>query len=270
MTLRVRVGALTDTGRVRTINQDAYLVLEDLGLYAVADGMGGHQGGEVASQLAIEGLRSAYVDQAADALADAIAEANDRIYEAGSADPNLAGMGTTVVAAVVLDGEQPDGVDQLLVANVGDSRAYLFRDGDLTQLTEDHSMVADLLREGRISEEEAEVHPQRNIVTRVLGVYDQVEIDFWPVDAVAGDRVVLCSDGLFNEVTDDQITSVLRRLADPQEAAAELVRRANEGGGRDNITVVLLDVVDDGGVAEAASAALADERRRPATSPGAD
>ena len=270
MTLRVRVGALTDTGRVRTINQDAFLVLEDLGLYAVADGMGGHQGGEVASRLALEGLRAAYVDQAADALADAIAEANDRIYEAGSADPNLAGMGTTVVAAVVLDGEEGDDGNQVLVANVGDSRAYLFRDGDLTQLTEDHSMVADLLREGRISEEEAEVHPQRNIVTRVLGVYDQVEIDFWPVDAVAGDRVVLCSDGLFNEVTDDQITSVLRRLADPQEAAAELVRRANEGGGRDNITVVLLDVVDDGGVAEAASAALADERRRPATSPGGD
>ena len=270
MSLRVRVGALTDTGRVRTINQDAYLVLEDLGLYVVADGMGGHQGGEVASQLAIEALRAAYVEQAADALADAIAEANERIYEAGSADPNLAGMGTTVVAAVVLDGEEGDEGNQLLVANVGDSRAYLFRDGDLTQLTEDHSMVADLLREGRISEEEAEVHPQRNIVTRVLGVYDQVDIDFWPVDAVAGDRVVLCSDGLINEVTDDQITSVLRRLADPQEAAAELVRRANEGGGRDNITVVLLDVVDDGGKAEAASAALADERRRPATKSGGD
>ena len=250
-------------------------MLEDLGLYVVADGMGGHQGGEVASQLAVEALRAAYVEQAADVLADAIAEANGRIYDAGAADPNLHGMGTTLVVAAVLGDAGDDAPtagrgNQLLVANVGDSRAYLFRDGDLTQLTEDHSMVADLLREGRISEEEAEVHPQRNIVTRVLGVYDEVEIDFWPIDAVVGDRVVLCSDGLVNEVSDDQITSVLRRLDDPDEAAAELVRRANEGGGRDNITVVVLDVVDDGGVAAAASAALADERRRPGTTSAGD
>ena len=119
------------------------------------------------------------------------------------------------------------------------------------------------MREGRITAEEAEVHPQRNIVTRVLGVYETVEVDLWPVDPVAGDRFLLCSDGLFNEVGDDQIGSVLRRLADPTEAAAELVRLANEGGGRDNITVVVVDVVDDGGVAEAASAALAGERVGP-------
>ena len=184
----------------------------------------------------------------------------------GEADPDLRGMGTTVVAAAVVPAAVP-GADaptaedaaQLLVANVGDSRAYLFRGGDLTQLTEDHSMVADLMREGRISAEEAEVHPQRNIVTRVLGVYDQVDVDLWPVDAVRGDRLLLCSDGLFNEVAADQIAAVLRRLADPQEAAAELVRRALESGGRDNVTVLVLDVVDDGGVAEAASAALGDD-----------
>jgi serine/threonine protein phosphatase PrpC len=260
MTLRLRSGAATDVGRVRQVNQDAFLVEADRGLYAVADGMGGHRGGEVASQLAIEALRGAY--DAGDDLAGAIAAANVRIFDQGAADPNLQGMGTTVVAAAVLDGEDGDTEQaggQLLVANVGDSRAYLFRDGELTQLTEDHSMVADLLREGRISEAEAEVHPQRNIVTRVLGVYEQVDVDLWPVDALAGDRVLLCSDGLVNEVTSDQIAAVLRRLADPDEAAAELVRRANEGGGRDNITVVLLDVVDDGGVAAAASAALAGE-----------
>jgi protein phosphatase len=257
VTLRLRSGAATDVGRVRQVNQDAFLVEGDRGLYAVADGMGGHRGGEVASQLAIEALRQAYGE--AD-LADAIAEANLRIFDQGSTDPNLQGMGTTVVAAAVLgDGQGDDAGGQLLVANVGDSRAYLFRDGELTQLTEDHSMVADLLREGRISEAEAEVHPQRNIVTRVLGVYEDVEVDLWPVDALEGDRVLLCSDGLVNEVTTDQIAAVLRRLTDPQDAAAELVRRANEGGGRDNITVVLLDVVDDGGVAAAASAALADE-----------
>jgi protein phosphatase len=259
VSLTVRAGAATDTGRVRSVNQDAFLVLGDQGLYVVADGMGGHQGGEVAAQMAVEVLRSTYASSTVEALTEAIADANERIHDAGEADPGLQGMGTTLVAAALVreDGSQhPDDPAQLLVANVGDSRAYLFRDGDLTQLTEDHSMVADLLREGRISEEEAEVHPQRNIVTRVLGPYDTVEVDLWPVDAVRGDRVLLCSDGLSNEVAPDQIAAVLRRLADPQEAAAELVRRANEGGGRDNVTVVLVDVVDDGGVAEAASEAL--------------
>ena len=263
MTLRLRAGAATDVGRVRQVNQDAFLVEDDRGLYAVADGMGGHRGGEVASQVAIAALAAAYRD--GDDLAEAIAEANLRVFDEGTADPNLHGMGTTVVAAAVLDdgAEGPGG--QVLVANVGDSRAYLFRDGSLTQLTEDHSMVADLLREGRITEAEAEVHPQRNIVTRVLGVYEEVDVDLWPVDAVAGDRLLLCSDGLVNEVSADQISSVLRRLADPQDVAAELVRRANEGGGRDNITVVVLDVVDDGGVAEAASAALAGDPARTGT-----
>ena len=265
MTLRLRTGAASDVGRARSINQDSFLVLADQGLYAVADGMGGHQGGEVASKLAVDVLRASYLDRSADALADAIADANARIRDTGEADPDLRGMGTTLVAAAVVpyddaDEEDDDGGAQLLVANVGDSRAYLFRDGELVQLTEDHSMVADLLREGRITEAEAEVHPQRNIVTRVLGVYDQVEIDLWPVDAVRGDRVLLCSDGLFNEVAGDQIAAVLRRLSDPQDAASELVRRANEGGGRDNITVLLIDVVDDGGVAEAASSALAGDR----------
>ena len=148
-------------------------------------------------------------------------------------------MGTTVVALALMpdepDPDAPDAEDtppeHLVIANVGDSRAYLFRDGGLVQLTEDHSVVADLVRDGRITAEEAEVHPQRNIVTRVLGVYDTIDVDLWPVDPVAGDRVLLCSDGLFNEVGTDQITSVLRRLDDPSEAAAELVRLANEGGG---------------------------------------
>ena len=118
------------------------------------------------------------------------------------------------------------------------------------------------MRDGRITEEEAEVHPQRNIVTRVLGVYETVEVDLWPIDPVVGDRYLLCSDGLFNEVGLDQMSAVLRRLADPTEAAAELTRLANESGGRDNITAVVVDVIDDGGVAEAASAALAGEDSR--------
>jgi len=272
----LRAGAATDVGRARTINQDRYVLLPDQDLFIVADGMGGHQGGEVASRLAIETLQIAYQDATPDALAEAIAVANHRIRNEGDADPDLRGMGTTVVALALMpeepDPDEPvdDNVDppqHLLIANVGDSRGYLFRDSSLTQLTEDHSVVADLVREGRISAEEAEVHPQRNIVTRVLGVYETVEADLWPVDPIEGDRYLLCSDGLFNEVGADQIGSVLRRLDDPNEAAAELVRLANEGGGRDNITAVIVDVLDDGGVAEAASAALAGEASGLASAP---
>ena len=268
----LRAGAATDVGRLRTINQDRFALFPDRGLYVVADGMGGHQGGEVASQLAVETLQVAYQDPTAESLAEAIAVANHRIRNEGDRDPNLKGMGTTVVAAALMPEEpdpdedtdlpDPDGPRHLLIANVGDSRGYLFRDSSLVQITEDHSIVGDLVREGQITPEEAEVHPQRNIVTRVLGVYESVEVDLWPVDPVRGDRYLLCSDGLFNEVSLDQMTAVLRRLADPQEAADELVRLANAGGGRDNITVVVLDVVDDGGVAHAASDALAGEPSR--------
>ena len=262
----LRAGAATHVGRLRTINQDAYVLLPDRDLFVLADGMGGHQGGEVAARLAIETLQVAYRDPTAESLSDAIAVANHRIRNEGDADPDLRGMGTTVVALALMpeerDPDAPDTEDDeppqhLVIANVGDSRAYLHRDGGLVQLTEDHSVVADLVRDGRITAEEAEVHPQRNIVTRVLGVYESVDVDLWPIDPVTGDRFLLCSDGLFNEVGTDQIASVLRRLDDPSEAAAELVRLANEGGGRDNITVIVVDVVDDGGVARAASAALA-------------
>lgn len=259
----LRAGGATDVGRLRTINQDSFVLLPERDLFIVADGMGGHQGGEVASQLAIETLSIAYQDATTEALEEAIEVANHRIRNAGDADPDLQGMGTTVVALALLaeddEEEAAERRSRLLVANVGDSRCYLFRDGALTQLTEDHSVVADLVRDGRISAAEAEVHPQRNIVTRVLGVYETVDVDLWPVDPILHDRYLLCSDGLFNEVGADQISSVLRRLADPDEAAAELVRLANEAGGRDNITAVVVDVVDDGGVADAASAALADD-----------
>jgi serine/threonine protein phosphatase PrpC len=266
----LQAGGATDVGRLRTINQDSFVLLPDRDLFIVADGMGGHQGGEVASRLAIETLQVAYQDASAESLTEAIAVANHRIRNEGDADPDLRGMGTTVVALAVLpaepddaddpdasSGDEPASATRLVVANVGDSRGYLYRDDSLIQLTEDHSVVADLVREGRITAEEAEVHPQRNIVTRVLGVYETVEVDLWPVDPVQNDRFLLCSDGLFNEVGADQIGSVLRRLADPKEAADERVRLANEGGGRDNITAVVIDVLDDGGVAASASAALA-------------
>lgn len=274
--LALRAGGATDRGQVRPVNQDALLVLPDLSLFVVADGMGGAQGGEVASRMAIDTIRDVYVDAGASALTEAIAEANRRIHDA-SQDSSLRGMGTTaVILAIVPEEPDPDTADvladppqHLVVANVGDSRAYLFRDGALTQLTDDHSVVAELVRDGQITSQEAEAHPQRNIITRVLGVYPEVRPDLWPVDPVRGDRYLLCSDGLFNEVPDNQISAALRRLGDPTEAAEELVRLANAGGGRDNITVIVIDVIDDAGPATAASAALAGEQRgasRPAES----
>lgn len=269
----LRAGAATHVGRLRPNNQDSYALLPEQGIYVVADGMGGAQGGEVASRMAIETIAESYTEPSIDALEQVIAEANERIH-AASERPNLRGMGTTTVAIALIP-DEPDGrhvngdrdagdlelAEQLLVVNVGDSRAYLFRDGALTQLTDDHSVVAELVRDGRITAVEAEAHPQRNIITRVLGVYPEVTPDIWPVDPIRGDRYLLCSDGLFNEVSDDQMSSVLRRLSDPTDAANELVRLANEGGGRDNITVIVLDVIDDGGAAERASAALAGEER---------
>jgi len=250
----LRWGGATHVGRVRTVNEDNYIARDDVGLWAVTDGMGGHRGGEVASEIACEALGRTFADRTVDGLIEAIEQANEAVYRTGNTDPDLSGMGTTVVALAVVD---EDGDELLAVANVGDSRIYRYSVGEFEQLTDDHSLVADLVREGTLSPEEAAVHPQRNIVTRVLGVNDRVPVDIITVEPVAGDRYVLCSDGLFNEVPEPGIAAVLHRVDDPAEAADELVRLAVEGGGRDNITVVVVDVVDDGGRAEAASDALA-------------
>jgi protein phosphatase len=250
---RLRWGGATDVGRVRSNNQDQYVARDDVGLWAVADGMGGHRGGEVASEIACDTIARSFDHHTIEGLVDAIEHANSAVFRAGAGDPDLTGMGTTVVALAVVEHDQ----DELLaIANVGDSRAYRWSGGELDQLTTDHSLVADLVREGSLSPDEAAVHPQRNILTRVLGVYDDVPVDAFAVEPRHGDRYVLCSDGLFNEVPEDAIASVLRRVPDPSDAADELVRQARDGGGRDNITVVVVDVIDDGGRAEAASAAL--------------
>jgi protein phosphatase len=251
----LRWAGATDVGQVRSNNQDRFIGRPEAGLWAVADGMGGHQGGEIASQLACEALAERFGEHTIVGLVDAIEAANAAVHHAGSEDPELAGMGTTVVAiALVRDNDD----EVLAVANVGDSRAYRLADGVLEQLTEDHSLVADMVREGSLSAEEAATHPQRNILTRVLGVYDEVPVDVITVSPHHGDRYLLCSDGLFNEVPEEAIASVLRRLVDPNEAVDELVQRAVQSGGRDNVTVLLLDVVDDGGRSERASAALGD------------
>ena len=252
----IRAGSATHVGQVRSINQDAPMIVADDDLYGVADGMGGHQGGEVASAMAVELTRTHAAAPTLDALKEAVRMANRAIFEKAGGDRELHGMGTTMVAVRLVEG--PEG-DEIAWVNVGDSRVYLLRDDRLVQLSEDHSLVEDLVRDGQISPEEAAVHPQRNILTRALGIDLDVNVDGNTVLPFTGDRFLLCSDGLFNEVSTDDMTTVLRRLEDPDEAATELVRLANEGGGRDNITVVVVDVVDDGGRAAAASVAMADE-----------
>lgn len=235
-------GAATDTGRVRQANEDSFLAVD--GLFAVADGMGGHQAGEVASQLALECLAAEFTAAGTDMLVRAVEEANRTLVSRSAADPSLAGMGTTLVAMGLVDAS---GRDAIGVVNVGDSRLYLLSDGELAQITEDHSLVATMERQGRLTAAEAAVHPQRNILTRALGIDGSVLVDSWEILPVNGDRYLICSDGLFNEVDESRIAATLRRLADPNEACRELVRLANEGGGRDNITCVIVDIADDSG-----------------------
>jgi len=246
---QLRAGGVTDVGRMRQVNQDTPLLADNVQLWAVADGMGGHNGGEVASDLAVKALAEHFGRQGRDleALMEAAAAANAAVNDAAQDDPELRGMGTTLVAIARTDD------DELAYVNIGDSRIYLFRDGELSRLTVDHSLVEEMVREGTITPEEARSHPRRTVVTRALGIEPWARFDGNTIVPYTGDRFLLCSDGLFNEVDDERIASVLRRLADPADAASELVRLANEGGGRDNITVVVVDVVDDGGRAESAS-----------------
>ena len=240
--IRLRSASATDVGLVRTANQDrAY---EGDSLFAVADGMGGHVGGETAAQTAIDAFRTTFAGHpSADGLADAVHAANRAVWDAARAQTALRGMGTTLtaLALVTVDGNQ-----DLTVVNVGDSRAYLYQQGQLSQLTADHSLVEEMVRSGELSAEEAAVHPQRHILTRALGIDSDVEVDVWHVPPHAGDRILLCSDGLINEVGDDGIAAILGSHVEPEAAARSLVAAARDGGGNDNITVVVVDVVDDG------------------------
>jgi protein phosphatase len=252
-------GSAIHVGQVRQVNQDN-LVTED-GLFAVADGMGGHRGGEVASALAVAALRERFTERTSAGLVTAVQGANDVVVAEAGRDPELRGMGTTLaVLALVDDGDH----EVLSIANVGDSRIYLLRaeSEDLEQITEDHSLVATLQRQGQLSKDEAATHPQRNIITRALGIDTTVLVDSWDLEPVRGDRYLICSDGLFNEVDDARIAATLRRLADPSEAAAELVRQANEHGGRDNISVVVVDVVDAAFTVDRAPGRSEDEATR--------
>ena len=210
----------------------------DWGLFVVADGMGGHQGGEVAANLAVRAVAKAERGSVSD-LRNAVVEANRLVHETAVAQPELHGMGTTLTALAV---DQHGEGHQFVVLNVGDSRVYRYRDNQLEQLTEDHSYVAELVRRGEIDDEAASVHPYRNMLTRAIGVHPDVEIDEWLIEPAVGDRFVLCSDGLTNELDDSAIAEQLANTEDPGVIAKALVAAANEHGGRDNSTVLIVDV----------------------------
>jgi len=223
----------TDTGRQRRANEDSHLARAPL--FVVADGMGGAQAGEVASRIAIESFQDGLQDAAApeSALAELTQRANAHIHELSHSNAEQAGMGTTLTAVYV-------GEREISVAHVGDSRAYRLRDGVLERLTEDHSLVDELLRQGRLTPEEALEHPQRSVITRALGPEGAVEVDTRSYSARDGDVYLLCSDGLTTMLAEDRLAELLLAHANLREAGEALIAAANEAGGRDNITVVLL------------------------------
>lgn len=232
--MELRVAARTDVGRVREGNEDAFLTRHPV--YAIADGMGGHLGGEVASKLAVDTV--AGLTASGMTLADRVREANLAVLERSKGDRAVAGMGTTFTGL-----ELADGVAH--VAHVGDSRAYLFRAGTLEALTEDHTLVRELVRSGEIDETAARTHPQRSVILRCVGTEPTVEVDEGRVDLRTGDRLLLCSDGLTEMLDDAAVAAILgETTGDPDVAAERLVAAANDAGGSDNVTVIVLDVVE--------------------------
>ena len=233
-------GASTHVGQVRDGNEDSFVTIE--GLYFVADGMGGHSAGEVASEIAVRILQDVYTDpkvrvSSPGLLADAISTANTAIYMEARHDASKTGMGTTLTGLAVTNA--PD--NQIVVANVGDSRTYMWRHGELRQVTKDHSHVQTLVDRGAITRAEARVHFQRNIVLRAMGIESWVDIDTFPMTVEDGDRFIMCSDGLVDEADDDEIETEIRLSTSVQDLAHRLIDLANRNGGRDNITVVVVD-----------------------------
>ena len=255
MALRVvEQAGRTDVGRQRSANEDSLMVNPPL--FAVADGMGGAKAGEVASAVAVEAVEGATEsgESTETELANIVRQANRRIYDLAVADESRRGMGTTLTLAKVHG-------DEVSLAHVGDSRAYLLREGELEQLTRDHSLVAELERSGQITPEAAEHHPQRSIITRALGPEPDVEVDTYTLAGRDGDAFLICSDGLTSMISDDEVASILRSAGSLDEAADELVRAANQSGGKDNITVILFRLGEDeaGATTAPAEVAPADE-----------
>ncbi len=243
-----RVAGTTHAGRKRRRNEDAYVVAPPL--FAVADGVGGAQAGEIASSLAAAAVQEleGSVDSGERRVAELIGEANRRVYERSSEDEAVSGMGTTMTVALLEDAE-------VAIGHVGDSRAYLIRGADLEQLTEDHSLVAELVRSGKLSPQEAESHPQRSVITRALGSDPDVDIDTFSIRTEPGDLFMLCSDGLTDMIDDGRILAEIERNRDDLKAAAKaLISAANKVGGEDNITVVFFEIVEEGAELEETAA----------------
>jgi PPM family protein phosphatase len=234
----IEQAARTDTGRERHANEDAYLARAPI--YVVADGMGGARAGEVAARIATDAFEDGFGDgdNPEEKLASVASEANRRIFDLARADSSRSGMGTTLTGALVSG-------DEVSIVHVGDSRAYLFRDGELRQLTRDHSLVEELRRGGQLTSEEAEEHPQRSIITRALGPDPDVQLDVHTHQARPQDVFLLCSDGLTSMVREERLRAILLESESLQEAVDRCVREANQAGGRDNITVVLFRVGGD-------------------------
>lgn len=241
------VGVCSDSGKIREINQDSFYKckIEDLSVFVVADGMGGHKAGEVASYTVVETVEE-MINSSKEALIshsleipkfinEVLNESNKRVYEKSNSSIEYEGMGTTVTMAVFYN-------DEIFLGHIGDSRAYLIRNQEILQITQDHSLVAELVRNGSISEKEAINHPQKNIITRALGTNENVKIDILSKSVNEGDIVLLCTDGLSNMVSDDMIKDILLTSNDIQEGCERLVSAANELGGLDNITALVIEV----------------------------
>ena len=248
-----RTAVVTDTGRRRIGNEDAYVFKPPF--FAIADGMGGARAGEIAAGLAAAALEEGAEPTSAEGIVALIDEANRQIWERSIQDPDTSGMGTTVTAALVA--AEPG---KVVIGHVGDSRAYLYRDGTLAQLTTDHSLVVELVESGILTPEEAERHPQRSAITRAVGTEPTVEVDAFTVDAEPGDLYLICSDGLTDMLTEEELEDVLAKTAaDPARAADALVAAANARGGEDNITVVLFEMTDADAPAEDAEPGVGEE-----------
>ena len=231
-----RSTGLSHPGRKRRRNEDAWVCQPPL--FAVADGMGGARGGEIASRLAATALGETVDGSGEERVVALIQKANRQVYERARDDADASGMGTTITVALVEDGV-------VAIGHVGDSRAYLIRDQKVEQLTEDHSLVAELVRSGRLSPEEADTHPQRSVITRALGTDPDVDVDSFSVEAKAGDLFLICSDGLTSMVGDETILGIVNERRDNfEEIAKELIGAANSSGGEDNITVVFFEITD--------------------------
>ncbi len=233
----MRVGAITHVGQVRKVNQDGYLVRDSL--LAVADGMGGHQAGEVASSLALKVIADWPFEKGnpLKSLQEAVTHANLKILKLAEENQELAGMGTTLSMALIVN-------QKVYIAHIGDSRIYRWDGKRLHQLTEDHSIVAELVRSGALSESEALVHPHRNVLTRSLGTAPQVFFDLREESMADGDVLVLCTDGLYSLVSEGEMGDILAKFSDPQQAAERLVELANQRGGHDNITALVAAMGD--------------------------